>query len=204
MKKVLLLSIAMMALTSCSNKTKELVYTYEKEENFSYFNIDPKDLGFKITKVEEQEPIIASDSASMVKDRFVVFWHGSKELGTDKGNALTFNTVRDTINMWISGREESLQLYKKELEYGIGDYMTKYSIRSSEEAIAEYKELIADVDGFEADYNKYVENPDKVLLHKYKVSYTIKNPLLGVKQTITNLYYIDGEKTKVVMSESLN
>lgn len=140
----------------------------------------------------------------MVKDRFVVFWYGSKELGTEKGNALTFNMVRDTINMWISGREESLQLYKKELEDGIGDYMTKYSIRSSEEAIAEYKELIADVDGFEADYNKYVENPDKVLLHKYKVSYTIKNPLLGVKQTITNLYYIDGEKTKVVMSESLN
>ena len=115
----------------------------------------------------------------------------------------------------ITSEEERLSDYEKELKNSGDEYDTThilYNIKTEKESIERATNAINVYNGdckgtfLEETFiaiEEYEKKPDAILSVKYKVSYSLTNPILKVKQTFDRCFYTNRSGTEFMKEAEL-
>ncbi|WP_347375142.1 hypothetical protein [Aequorivita sp. Q41] len=197
MKKITLLLLGATLMLSCGkSKEEQLIADYAQTLG------DAKmDLNFKMKNLEKVEDITAKDSLEILKSYF-----------TEK-KANKISEFQDGINY----NKENLDKHTKELAETNPNHSSLVELyeRYINEAKSEIERYEQNIKLYEGDcqgtflepvlisIKDYEKRGDEILVSKFKANFTMNNPLLNnTKQEITRTYYLDGDRTKVLSTES--
>jgi len=206
MKKNILLLLVVTLIISCGrNKGEQMLYDYQ-QKNVKSFNLDLADLDFEIQHVKKVTDIIARDSIKHIKKELAGYWE--KNPKQSLVDTLSFKYVKEVINKAITQKEQYSKWHQEALLAAI-----KYDNHSAElklkrkkdnvmDEISSYKKTLSEVEKLEIYYNKLTENPDSILMTKYRAKYSFKNPIMNnAKQTFNKIFYTNAAQNKFVSSE---
>ncbi len=197
MKKITLLLLGATLMLSCGkSKEEQLIADYAQTLG------DAKmDLNFKMKNLEKVEDITAKDSLEILKSYFT------------KKKANKISEFQDGINY----NKENLDKNTKELAETNPNHSSLVELyeRYINEAKSEIERYEQNIKLYEGDcqgtflepvlisIKDYEKRGDEILVSKFKANFTMNNPLLNnTKQEITRTYYLDGDRTKVLSTES--
>jgi len=200
MKKILHI-VLMVFIVSCSpSKEEQLIRDYEEIDGNTRTN-----LNLKFEKIEFVMNITNQDSLRILKNKL---------------NNLRDKEIKYFENM-ISTLKESIKKRKESIsEYSISSSFPKNLLKlnkdllkiDEDELIHMKKKMEPWKKGFRGTYledsykkilDKYKFNLESILLKKYNVIYTFKNPKLNnTEQTITKKYYFNPDLTKILKVEN--
>lgn len=195
MKKLLLTSAIATLLISCGyNQQEQMLYDYENDGFKELLKADIKDIGFKIKEIKKVGEITANDSMQVQKEKLHnIFYNGGVTYNKDK-DTLSFDYV-------INSNKRISEAYQKTMLMNIqnDESYLNYDLENKQnEAIEKY----VYAEGAKKRYEKYKAMNNAKLADVYQATYTIKNPLLNVEQTITKTYYTNKEGNKFIISEN--
>ncbi|WP_454948911.1 hypothetical protein [Capnocytophaga leadbetteri] len=195
MKKLLLTSAIATLLISCGyNQQEQMLYDYENDGFKELLKADIKDIGFKIKEIKKVGEITANDSMQVQKEKLHnIFYNGGVTYNKDK-DTLSFDYV-------INSNKIIAEAYQKTMLMNIqnDESYLNYDLENKQnKAIEKY----VYAEGAKKRYEKYKAMNNAKLADVYQATYTIKNPLLNVEQTITKTYYTNKEGNKFIISEN--
>jgi hypothetical protein len=195
MKKLLLTSAIATLLISCGyNQQEQMLYDYENDGFKELLKADIKDIGFKIKEIKKVGEITANDSMQVQKEKLHnIFYNGGVTYNKDK-DTLSFDYV-------INSNKRIAEAYQKTMLMNIqnDESYLNYDLENKQnKAIEKY----VYAEGAKKRYEKYKAMNNAKLADVYQATYTIKNPLLNVEQTITKTYYTNKEGNKFIISEN--
>lgn len=188
MKKLTLI-IGLIIFTSCSlSKEKQLISDYEQT-----IGNTKTDLNLKFEKVEFVKDITSKDSS----DFLTKFVNEEKE-----------KEIKNLTEL-IDIDEETIQIFR---ESGLSEEMINVIAKETFQQIENNKSILqlynedcrrTPLEPILIKINKLETNLDSVLCKEYDVTYTIENPFLNnAKQTLSKIYYINSDITKILKVES--
>jgi hypothetical protein len=174
MKKITLLLALSILLISCGkSKEEQMIYDFQNNISLKKISVDLKDTDFKIISIEKVKNIIANDSLK-IKKKYL---------------------KKETIKV-IASVESNIEFYKS-----VGENTDKFN-----ESLKQYKNNNYKNTYLESTFNliqEYKKDTLKILSIKYKVTYSMTNPILKAKQTFTKNYYTNTTFDKFVKSEEV-
>lgn len=207
MKKILLLALFINLLASCGDNVDDMLYEYQKKSTMN-LNLDPNDLDFEVKNVKKIKEIKSKDSIDLIKIELAKYWkpNPSKELI----DTLTINHVRNELikakNNLNKISETHKKIIKKSIEGGFPEYEKEHreKLAKTKSDFLELKTYLKKIDEIEKRQNRYIKNPEDLISVKYKIKYTMRNPLMNNnKQTFEKYFYTNKEQTKIILSRSL-
>lgn len=195
MKKLLFFA-SILCLVSCENKEKfKLIETHVCTTDGVLSN-----LKFKGIDLKETVPITVVDSIV-----FLVYGYMP-----EKQEKLT-DSINGTIDTLLNDNIEYKELLLKQIEEINGSIQKLEIDGVLEDIVIKYKEMIdqreIELEKTEITIKKlelakaYCKMPSEtVLVRPFDCTYSIFNPLLQVKQTLTQRFYFDNNLTKVIGS----
>jgi hypothetical protein len=176
MKKILFVSLSIFAISCGSNnKEKDLVSDYLQTMGDTKIDLKIEYLDF-----EKEKEIKAKDSIVILK----------KRMGVKSINELEIFLK----NYWEENKNSKKDYNERIAEYGRDSDIYKNYFEICESQFELEKELENTLDL----WKKYDSNPEKVLVNKFKIRYSIINPLLNnAKQELKKILFINPESTKV-------
>lgn len=195
MKKLLLTSAIATLLISCGyNQQEQMLYDYENDGFKELLKADIKDIGFKIKEIKKVGEITANDSMQVQKEKLHNIFYN---------RGVTYNKDKDTLSFdyVINSNKKIAEAYQKTILMNIqnDESYLNYDLENKQnEAIEKY----VYAEGAKKRYEKYKAMNNAKLADVYQATYTIKNPLLNVEQTITKTYYTNKEGNKFIISEN--
>lgn len=201
--KNLLFTIGIAALlTSCGyNKQEQMLYDYVNGNVQKLFNVDVKELNFKVKDIKKVKEITAADSLAILEPYF------------EKEKEKAIKNAKDRIDelQKEAGHQEYLLTTPDYKEYEDLAKVAKQLIESHKKETELRLKLIehynSDCKSTELEplanlINEYKTMGNKKLSDVYEATYSIKNPLLKAEQTRTNTYYTNREGTKIIDEKS--
>lgn len=158
------------------------------------------DLNFKMISLEKLEDITAKDSLTALKEYFkekrdkkILGFSIKKE--TYKG---LLETAKNNLEETPKNHESTVKMYQGHIE----EYTKE--LENVDKSIALYDgDCIGTfLEPVVSSIKDYENRGDEILASKFKAVYSMDNPLLKTKQEITKLYYLNGDRTKVLGTES--
>jgi len=200
MKKILHIFL-MFFIVSCSpSKEEQLIRDYEEIDGNTKTN-----LNLKFEKIEFVINITNQDSLRILK----------KKLNNIRDKEIKdFEKRIFTLKERIKNRKETIS------EYSISNSFSKRLLKIDKDLLKIDEDRLMYLEknleswkkGFKGTYledshkkilDKYNSNLDSILLKKYNVIYTFKNPKLNnTEQTITKKYYFNPDLTKILQVEN--
>lgn len=183
MKKIYLLLLAAAVFASCSNKVENAIKDYEQTIGSTKI-----DLSMSIKKLNKVKEYTGADSAQVIAD--------ASKISVD-----SIPLKVEQYKKHVAESKEKYQLYKDSAQ------MERNKVRPESYMIM-YYENVADI--YEPDDNEdaimaameqalyYYNNPEKVLGNLWDCTYTIKNPLLDMKQEISKQYLFNADDTEIL------
>ncbi len=197
MKNVLSI-MAISLLMSCSNKAEEPIRKYV--QNFEGTQIN---LNVDFLNIEKLNPYTSKQLGTNVKRQIDL---EVEKFALDAENDIKENRIEISIRkikMIGTKNKELLDSYKRSIklyEYSIA--LDSSSIEQIEEK--NYKRLSKKIDSLLSLQDRLLVKPDSVVAIKRKVKYKIINPLLNnAEQTLTKIFYLEPDYSKVIRSEDI-
>jgi hypothetical protein len=176
MKKIIFVSLSMFAISCGSNnKEKDLVSDYLQTMGDTKIDLKIEYLDF-----EKEKEIRAKDSIVILKKKT-----GSKSI--------------DELEIFIKNYREENKNDKKNYNDRIDEYGRDSDIfKNYFELFESSMELEKELENNFESWKKYDKEPEKVLVNKFKIRYSIINPMLNnAKQELKKIFFINPESTKV-------
>lgn len=195
MKKILLLVLSAIIFSSCSKSQEEILIA----NHVQTLGDTKMDLGFKLINFEKVSETTAKDSLKIFNEYFISKRDEKIKQFEDE---IEYKTKEVEINREALEKEKNQilkDLYKTRLETAIADIdRLKNSIELYQgDCKGTFLESILE------NIKTYESKGDEVLLKKFKVQYSVKNPLLGnAKQEVNKYFYFDGNSSKVISTSS--
>ena len=207
MKKITLLLIGAILITSCGrNKEEQMLYDYQ-QKNAKALNFDLEDLNFEIKKIEKISDIKASDSLKFLKTELAEYWMKNPEQSLI--DTLSFKYVKDVLNKSITQNDTLYKSYQELVLSSIrrSSISSEYKYKRERDKALDNKlsnqKSLLKIESLEKYYNQLSEKPDSILSSKFNANYSQNNPVLGnTKQTFEKIFYTNSEQTEFVKSES--
>jgi hypothetical protein len=195
MKNFVIILVSLLIFTSCAkSKEEQLIADYVQTLG------DTKlDLKFKIIEIEKTLEVSASDSLEILNNYFISK-RDEKILQFEED--ITRKLKEIELNEESLKKENNkimIELYQSRIETARND------IDRNKKSIDLYK---GDCKGTFLEpilesINEYESKGDEILVKKFKVKYSINNPLMGnTKQEVNKFFYLDGLSNKVISSSS--
>jgi len=185
----------------------KMVYEYQ-QKNFSTLNFDLDDLDFKVNEVEKISEITARDSLNILKKELGTYY--SSDITKSELDTLSFEYIKreylDLIESYGSFSMRYQNLVQSAIRYGDHSAKRAYIKKRDEfhDKEINLRYVLMEVEKLEKNYNRYLENPDEVLTVKYKVKFSVRNPMLNnALQVFTKYMYTNSEQTKFVVIEDV-
>lgn len=197
MKKLLLISITTLLLTSCGkSKEEQMLYDYQANNAKEGLNMNVEDLNLEIEEVKKVKEIKASDSIKFYKDKLSVLWNGD-DASEKERDTLSYDFVITQLDTLKSRYQQMIILnIKADKAYENYEWESK-----RDNAIDAY----VDAASWKSVNDAYLKDPDSILSIKYKASYSINNPMLNnAKQSFSKFYYTDASNEEFIKEESID
>ncbi|RTY88104.1 hypothetical protein [Flavobacterium sp. RSP15] len=173
---------------------EQMLYDYKSKSIKQLFSTSLEELDFEINSIEKIGGVKSSDSIKILKDKLVLAWLGKDAVLTEK-DTLTFNYVIKELNKLTNTYQEIiLGNIRNDEEYKNYEYKEK---RNENIKISVY------AGAWKSKFDLYSKNPDSIISTKYKVSYSLTNPLLKIKQTHDEIYFTNADQTKFIFDEKV-
>jgi len=218
MRKILFITISIIFAGCVKNEQRKLIESFVCTTDGI-----TSDLSFKMIKLEEISPITATDSMIFFQSGYLPLkytWNNDSlsfiykdEDGTSVEKTITKSLIDSEIVFWVKQKSINETSLKEattnlnDLEYKSTNHSYTYislmtdlfesSINSSEESIRIIEGYL-DTLALAKRYSKI--DPDTILSRAFNCTYSIFNPVLKVKQTMTQTFYFDNDLSKVICS----
>ena len=195
MKKILILVLSAIIFSSCSKSQEEILIA----NHVQTLGDTKMDLGFKLINLEKVSETTAKDSLKILNEYFVSKRDEKIKQFEDE---IERKSKEVEINSEALEKEKNQilkDLYKDRLETALADIdRNKNNIELYQgDCKGTFLESILE------NIKKYESKGDEILLKKFKVQYSIKNPLLGnAKQEVNKYFYFDGNLSKIISTSS--
>lgn len=193
MKKLLFLPILSIVLfTSCSEPSPEeqMLKVYLDKELMKTINVKIDDTDYKVNSIEKSGVVTGKDSVTYYYAKLKDLWP-SESLSKPE----PFRMVLIELDTIIKQYDALIKLYSE-----MGD---EYSVKKNQRKRKEYRDIQTNVMFMSLSNAIYSKKGDSILSHKYKVNYSITNPVLKARQTFNKTFYSNANNTEFVNAEDL-
>lgn len=195
MKKSIVFLMSLIFISCGKSKEEQMLYDYQEKGVKKIFKTNLEELDFKINSIEKQEDITAKDSINYFKNELCKIWLGENAKQSEK-DTLSYNYVISKLDELVDGYQELIILNAK-----AGKSYKNYENKKERN---KYIDASVNVKSLKSKSDIYSQNAESVLSTKYKVNYSILNPVLKLTQTFDKLYYTDASQTKFIKEEQIN